>query len=248
MNPWLVLVFSLTGYLVGSISFSRIVLGWVKPGEKVQKIVYSVTPGGPEVESDAVSATAVRIQAGPKYGCMTAIFDILKVFLPGLLIRLYFPDDVYSLVYAFGGVVGHIWPLYYRFKGGRGQSPSLGAFMLVDWVGTVFSILLGMLGGRFLVSNIWVAQNLYNLIFIGWVWLRTNDLFLTLYVVTMVLFLQLVSWRETLQTYQLWKQGALPSTMDAVRLMDMGGGLGRIARWLGISRLENPAQTEDDQK
>jgi len=77
-------------------------------------------------ESDSVSASAVRFQLGARYGCLTAILDMLKVAIPTLIVRLWQPDEAYYLVLAGAGVAGHAWPVYFRFKGGRGESPILG--------------------------------------------------------------------------------------------------------------------------
>ena len=70
----------------------------------------------------------VRMQVGTRYGCLTAILDIAKVAIPALIFKLWQPETPYFLVTALFGLIGHDWPIYHRFKGGRGNRRSLAAF------------------------------------------------------------------------------------------------------------------------
>ena len=73
-------------------------------------------------ESGSISATSVRLHLGARYGCLVAILDILKSLLPSLFFKLWQPDAPYYLITATLATIGHNYPLYHGFKGGRGLS------------------------------------------------------------------------------------------------------------------------------
>jgi hypothetical protein len=55
-------------YLIGSISFTRLIAGRFAPQQDITKIVVRVTDGVARFESHAVSSTSVRLHLSPKYG------------------------------------------------------------------------------------------------------------------------------------------------------------------------------------
>jgi glycerol-3-phosphate acyltransferase PlsY len=67
-------------------------------------------------------------------------------------------------------IVGHNWPVYYRFKGGRGQSPMLGAMLAIAPVGALICSVIGFLVGYFVVRDAMVSDNLGQVLYIPWVW------------------------------------------------------------------------------
>ena len=135
MDLLIALLAAIIGYLVGSISFARLVSRQFAPQQDISKIVVEGVDGEGRFESDAVSATSVRLHLGPAYGCLAGILDILKAAIPALVFKLWMPDTPYYLLAAGMAVVGHNWPVYYRFHGGRGISPSMGGMLVVDWPG-----------------------------------------------------------------------------------------------------------------
>ena len=58
---------------------------------------------------------------------------MLKVAIPTWAIMNLFPEEPFYLVAAAAGVLGHIYPLYHGFKGGRGESPMIGAMIIINW-------------------------------------------------------------------------------------------------------------------
>jgi len=46
-----------------------------------------------------------------------------KVAIPTLVFKLLYPQDPYLLIAAAAGMVGHIWPVFNRFKGGPAAYP-----------------------------------------------------------------------------------------------------------------------------
>ncbi len=77
---------------------------------------------------------ALRV-LGPKAGLVVFIGDLLKAFLPCLIVnlgfRVWYPDTymVYVLYTGLGAVLGHNFPFYLNFKGGKGISSSAGAIL-----------------------------------------------------------------------------------------------------------------------
>ena len=76
------LVVGVVGYLIGSISFARLIARLVAPGTDVTRYVEAVPNSDLVYEDDAASATLVYLRLGARYGCLTAILDMLKVVLP----------------------------------------------------------------------------------------------------------------------------------------------------------------------
>jgi glycerol-3-phosphate acyltransferase PlsY len=130
----------------------------------------------------AVSATSVRLQMGNRFGCLTSLLDMVKVALPTLAFRLLWPDSDAYLVAAACGVLGHNWPLFARFRGGYGQSPTFGGLMVIDWSGAVVVFVATLLVG-IVTRQIYVALLGGFLTLIPWFWLRYDDSALLLYAV-----------------------------------------------------------------
>lgn len=120
-------------YLTGSVSSAIIVcrvMGLADPRENG-----SGNPG----------ATNVMRIGGKKAAAITLAGDALKGLLPVLLAKLL---DVNSLLLAavvFAAFLGHLYPIFFGFKGGKGVATSFGVTLGVDW-------LLGLA-----VSGTWLA-------------------------------------------------------------------------------------------
>ena len=96
--------------------------GWAEP-----------VPHSDEVfESDLISATLIAKKLGPRYGCATSLLDMMKVIVPTLLVKLLITGQPWFLLTALFGIIGHNYPVWYRFKGGRGESPILGALLVIN--------------------------------------------------------------------------------------------------------------------
>ncbi len=82
-KPWLLaIICSVTGYLIGSVSFARIVYFIVTKNRKIESFSEPVPHSDETFESDLVSATLVTKKIGARYGCITSIADMLKVAVP----------------------------------------------------------------------------------------------------------------------------------------------------------------------
>lgn len=162
------------GYLVGSISFARLVGKKVLPGDDLKSTPLEL-PGGATIEYGGISATAVGARTGPKWGIVVGIGDMAKAFVPVLVLRLLWPDESYHLVMAVAVIVGHNYPIYYRFHGGRGQSPIYGGLLAVDPIALPVTTLIGMGIGLFALRDMFVAYTLGQWLLIPWfIWLGTT--------------------------------------------------------------------------
>ena len=88
----------LAGYLIGSISFARMVVGIRSPGEEVEGIQHAVEGSDYVFESSSISATAVRHSMGTRYGCLTGVLDVMKSLVPALVLKSWFPDQPYFVI------------------------------------------------------------------------------------------------------------------------------------------------------
>lgn len=112
---FLVLVLS---YLIGSISGSFI-LGKLF----LHKDVRNYGSG------NAGTTNAMRV-FGKKIGSLTFIIDMLKGILVVLLLKKFFPE--YSFLGVLFCILGHDFPFYMKFKGGKGVATSLGSFIFIN--------------------------------------------------------------------------------------------------------------------
>jgi acyl-phosphate glycerol 3-phosphate acyltransferase len=148
---------AVVAYLIGGISFSRIVTHLVAPDVDLENVHFPTANGGEGQRLRSVGATTASLELGPKAGCTIGILDILKAVVLVLALKLLYPGDYYHLIAAVFVVVGHNWPVYFRFKGGGGISPTYGGFFVVDFVGTIVSASAGMIFGFFVVREILIA-------------------------------------------------------------------------------------------
>ena len=120
------------GYLLGSLNFSIIVVQLVR-GKDIR------TMG-----SRNAGLTNTYRCCGPACAGLTLLGDLLKGVVAVALARLiagwlkvgFLPDnDVHYIGYiaAFFAIVGHVFPAYYGFKGGKGVLVGAASFLALDW-------------------------------------------------------------------------------------------------------------------
>lgn len=83
--------------------------------------------------SGNIGATNVYRVAGKLPGILTLVGDLLKGFLPLLAVKLWLAPDPLQLGLAgVVAIVGHCFPVYLGFKGGKGVATALGIFLVLD--------------------------------------------------------------------------------------------------------------------
>ena len=101
-------------YLLGSIPFGVLITKWGM-GIDVRK-----------VGSGNIGATNVLRSGGKKEAILTLLADMLKGFLPVFLVQIYLGDAKLAAMAGSAAVVGHIFPVFLKFKGGKGVATALG--------------------------------------------------------------------------------------------------------------------------
>ena len=82
---------------------------------------------------------------GFKIGFLTFVCDVLKGVLPALIVRLVLPEQVIYLYLAgIATIVGHIYPVLYKFKGGKGIATMVGFFFAANPLVTLIVVLVAM--------------------------------------------------------------------------------------------------------
>ncbi len=130
MNYILTLLIS---YFVGTISGSYII-GNLFLNKDIRK--YG--------SGNAGTTNAMRV-LGKKAGVLTFLIDFLKGALVTLIIRRIFGDEFVPLA-ILGAVIGHDFPFYMNFKGGKGVATTLGALALFNFPLTIICYVVWVLG------------------------------------------------------------------------------------------------------
>jgi acyl phosphate:glycerol-3-phosphate acyltransferase len=127
------LLFPLFGYLIGAIPFGLLI------GRMA----------GIDVRSQGsrnIGATNVSRLLGKKLGLLTLLCDCLKGFLPMFLAALALAESPSreAVVAATGlmAVLGHMFPIYLRFRGGKGVATGLGVFLYFSPLAILISLLV----------------------------------------------------------------------------------------------------------
>lgn len=88
-------------------------------------VVFKVNKGKDirDIGSGNVGGTNVLRSAGPWLAIITIVVDILKGFIPVLIIFLFFPSSyVLYILTSVSVLIGHVFPVFLKFKGGKGVS------------------------------------------------------------------------------------------------------------------------------
>ena len=107
------------GYLCGSIPFGLLLTRMAGLGD-----VRSIGSGN-------IGATNVLRTGNKKVAAATLLADILKGTVAVLLAGMYGPDA--ALVAGLGAFLGHLYPVWLKFKGGKGVATYLGVVAALAW-------------------------------------------------------------------------------------------------------------------
>ncbi|MGD8535641.1 MAG: glycerol-3-phosphate 1-O-acyltransferase PlsY [Candidatus Aminicenantes bacterium] len=90
--------------------------------------------------SQSTGATNMLRLKGWKYAVPVLLFDALKGILPVLFALKLFEDLTLALVCALLAVVGHCFPVYLKFRGGKGLATALGAYAVLAFIPLLLSV------------------------------------------------------------------------------------------------------------
>lgn len=232
-----ILISAVVGYLVGSISTGRLIWKIVAPQKPIPKqTAFRLEGSADELVTDLTSATTVSHHLGARYGFMTYVLDMLKVFLSALAVKMLLPEHPYFLVTAATGVIGHIWPVYHGFKGGRGISAIFGGVFLIDWIAVFATSLGGMIFGLLLMRDMLIAYMAGVWFLIPWMWFRTHDIYYFLYAVAINIVFNIAMIPEIKKWVRITREGKWSETANVMQLTGMGRGIFKMAKKLGIAK------------
>ena len=123
LYPWLAV---LAGYLVGSLSFAVIVSRAM--GLNDPRTFGSKNPGATNVLRSGSKAAAI----------VTLLMDAFKGWLPVMLVKWYggrygLGDGTMAMV-GLAAFLGHLFPVFFRFEGGKGVATALGVLLATSWI------------------------------------------------------------------------------------------------------------------
>ncbi len=99
--------------------------------------------------SNNPGATNVLRIGGKKAAIITLLGDVLKGLLPVVVARMITEDPLILSLVGLGAFLGHLWPLYFGFNGGKGVATAFGVFIGLSWQLTL--VLMGVWLGTALV-------------------------------------------------------------------------------------------------
>ena len=123
----------LLGYLLGSIPFGVLLTRWAGAGDLRQ------------IGSGNIGATNVLRTGRKGLAAATLLLDMLKAVAAILLARSIWPG--HEALAAAGAFVGHCYPVWLKFKGGKGVATLMGIALALYWpIGLVYAVVwLGLL-------------------------------------------------------------------------------------------------------
>ena len=174
MKYLIIIVVAVISYLIGSVNFS-ILISKAISGKDIR-----------ESGSGNAGATNMLRTHGKKMGVLTLLLDVLKgiiAIIIAIIVDENFGANTGDLDYIAGVcvILGHNFPIYFGFKGGKGVATSLGVVLMLDWkVGLIVAAIaiaimaltkyvsLGSIigGGAYIVIEVVkaVIMNNYNVI------------------------------------------------------------------------------------
>ncbi len=163
------IIIAVLAYLLGSISFGMIV---------------SKLAGGPnlrEVGSKNTGATNVLRVMGLKIGLIVFVLDILKALIACIIGRVWLGLNG-AMLAGLAVVIGHNWPCFFQFKGGKGVASTLAVMLLtfpipaiicyvvaIVLIATTKYVSLGSITLAALFAILVIATNWANWLVILWV-------------------------------------------------------------------------------
>lgn len=126
IKSFLPILAAIAGYLIGSLSFAVIVsraMGLSDP-----RTFGSKNPGATNVLRSGSKAAAI----------MTLVLDAAKGWLPVVLVKMYgkpygLEEGTMAMV-GLAAFVGHLYPVFFKFVGGKGVATALGVLVGISWV------------------------------------------------------------------------------------------------------------------
>ena len=145
ISPEQKIILIIVSYLIGAISTSIIIC-------RIKSIDIR------KIGSGNAGATNTVRALGKKYGVIVLVLDILKGVLPTMIAKILSPESlILPVCCAFATVAGHVFPIYFSFRGGKGAATFIGTIIIIFPLGALICL------------SVWIAV----LILSGYVGLAT---------------------------------------------------------------------------
>ena len=120
-----VIILAITSYLIGSIPF-----GFILTKIFLKKDIRNIGSGN-------IGATNALRTGNKSLGYGTLLLDVFKAIIPVIYTKLNYPDYIFiTSMFVF---LGHVFPLWLKFKGGKGVAPYVGILFSINLIyGIVF--------------------------------------------------------------------------------------------------------------
>ena len=130
INPEYKIVLIILSYLFGSISTSTIIC-------RIKNVDIK------KIGSGNAGATNTVRALGKKYGALVLILDILKGVIPTLIATTLSSNSLtLPILCAFSTVLGHVFPIYFSFKGGKGAATFIGTIIVLFPIGALICLIV----------------------------------------------------------------------------------------------------------
>ncbi len=172
-------IFPLAGYLIGSISTAIIVC-------KAMRLPDPRSEG-----SGNPGATNVLRVGGKTAAAITLIGDALKGFIPVFIASKLGASPMIIGLTAVAAVLGHLFPLFFQFKGGKGVATSLGAIFGIAWLVGLLTVTTWLaLSLTFRISSLAALGSLLILPLYLWIITKSPTLVVCGVVIAVLVFIR----------------------------------------------------------
>ena len=139
------ILITIIAYLFGSIPTAYLLFK-IKKGDDIRKY-----------GSGNVGGTNVIRTLGTRWGLFIIIVDILKGFLPILVVYLIYPDDFILLAAVMVAVVlGHVFPIFIKFRGGKAIATTFGTIIGISALPFIMEPTWLRILPMFLALGVWI--------------------------------------------------------------------------------------------
>lgn len=200
-------LFIIISYLIGSIPTG---------------LLLAKAAGGGDIRragSGNIGATNVARLLGKKLGLLTLLGDVLKAAIPMLAVYWYLVHrelapsarDLDLAVSLCGGAafLGHVYPVYLKFKGGKGVATALGVFIVLEPVAVLISIII-FIAAVWISGFVSIGSLLVSALMTLWIWVlggSSYHVFLAFFIAVLIWLKHMDNINRLLEgTEKSWKR------------------------------------------
>lgn len=172
-----IILFAVLAYVIGS--FSTAIITCKIMGIEDPRKTGSNNPG----------ATNVLRHGGKKAAIITLFGDMLKGLIPVLVVsHLQLETPVIALVGLFA-LLGHIFPVYYGFKGGKGVATYFGVILGMNWqVGLIALAIWSVVAALLKISSLSALVSIFATPFLIWFFSQSIELTAAVALMSIIVF------------------------------------------------------------